>query len=259
VSDVGLRREGAVATLTLQRPERRNALNPWLLRALAKGVAEIEADPGIRVVVLAGEGPAFSAGADLDWMAASRDLSREENVAQATEMAEAFEALDACSKAVVARVQGPAIGGGAGLVACSDVAVASRSARFGFAEARLGLIAATISPYVLRRIGPGHARALFTSARTFDSRKALRLGLVHRVVEDDALDAAVAEEVEGFLACGPEAVAAAKRMIREASASFALPDLPERIAAARVSPEGQEGIASFLERRAPRWAPSDGS
>jgi methylglutaconyl-CoA hydratase len=259
VSDVDLAREGAVVTLTLQRPDRRNALDPGLLGALAEAIAAVVDDPGVRVVVLTGAGSAFSAGADLQWMAASRSLSEDENLRQSREMQAAFEAVDACPKAVIARVHGPAIGGGAGLVACADLAVAARSARFGFAEARLGLVAATISPYVLRKIGPGHARALFTSARMFDAEEASRLGLVQRVVDDDALDDAVAEEVEGFLACGPEAIAAVKRMIREETASFALPDLPERIAAARAGAEGQEGIASFLEKRPPGWSPSSGS
>ncbi len=259
MSDVAVDREGPVLTLTLDRPDRRNALGPALMEELAGRVGEAEADDRVRVVVLAGAGSAFSAGADIAWMRASRDLSRDENLRDAVALREAFEHVDACTKAVIARVHGPAIGGGAGLVACADVAVAADGARFAFAEARLGLIPATIAPYVLRAIGPGHARALFTSARTFEAEEALRIGLVHHVVTDGALDATVAETAEAFLACGPRAVAEAKRLIRDATASLVLPDLSERIAAVRASEEGQEGLAAFLEKRAPGWAPSDGS
>jgi methylglutaconyl-CoA hydratase len=248
-----------VITLTLDRPDRRNALGPALMTVLAERVAEAEADEGVRVVVLAGAGSAFSAGADIEWMRGSRDLSREENLEDAVSLRVAFERVDNCRKAVIARVHGPAIGGGVGLVACADMAVASEGARFAFAEARLGLIPATIAPYILRAIGPGHARALFTSARTFDADEALRMGLVHRVVADAALDEAVGEAVEAFLACGPQAVAAAKRLIRDATATFDLPDLSERIATARAGEEGQEGLDAFLEKRTPGWAPSNGS
>ena len=252
-------REGPVLTLTLNRPERRNALSPALMTDLAARIGEAEAEADVRVLVLAGAGNAFSAGADIGWMRESRDLSREENLDDAVALRVAFERVDACTKAVIARVHGPAIGGGAGLVACADVAVASDGARFAFAEARLGLIPATIAPYVLRAMGPGHARALFTSARTFDADDALRMGLVHRVVTDDALDEAVGETVAAFLACGPQAVSAAKRLIRDSTSAFDLPDLSERIAAARASEEGQEGLAAFLEKRSPGWAPSNGS
>jgi methylglutaconyl-CoA hydratase len=259
VSDVAVDREGPVLTLTLDRPDRRNALGPSLMEELAGRIGEAEADDDVRVVVLAGAGSAFSAGADIEWMRASRDLSREENLRDAVALREAFEHVDACTKAVIARVHGPAIGGGAGLVACADVAVAADGARFAFAEARLGLIPATIAPYVLRSIGPGHARALFTSARTFEAEEARRIGLVHHVVTDAALDATVSETAEAFLACGPRAVAEVKRLIRDATASLVLGDLSERIAAARASEEGQEGLAAFLEKRAPGWAPSSGS
>jgi methylglutaconyl-CoA hydratase len=173
-------------------------------------------------------------------------------------MRAAFEAIDACPKAVVARVHGPAIGGGAGLVACADVAIASRDALFAFAEARLGVIPALISPYVLRRLGAGHTRALFTSAVPFGADEASRYGLVHRVVSPGDLDAAVGDAVGAFLACGPEAIAAAKRLIRDATASVALHDLPQRIVAARASTEGQEGMAAFLEKRPPKWSASSG-
>lgn len=256
MSDVLVTREGPIATLTLDRPDRRNALDPVLLGALAAAVDDVSREAEVRVVVLTGAGSSFSAGADLEWMRASVALSDERNREDTAAMAAAFETVDRCTKAVVARVNGPAIGGGAGLVACADVAVAVEGARFGFSEARLGLLPAVISPYVLRAIGPGRARELFTSGRPFEADEAARYGLVHHVVADDALDAWVEMMVHNFLACAPEAVAANKRLVRDATASLALPDLPERIAEARASAEGQEGIAAFLEKRLPRWLSS---
>jgi methylglutaconyl-CoA hydratase len=253
VSGVDVTRDGAVATVTLARPERRNALDPALMDAIGEALASLGADPTVRVVVLRGEGPAFCAGADLAWMEASRALSEEENVADARAMAKVFEVVDACPKAVIAAAHGAAIGGGTGLVACADLAVAVEGTTFGFSEVRLGLLPATISPYVLRAIGPGHARALFTSGRRFDAEEALRLGLVHRVVPEADLDGAVGETVDDFLAAGPEAVAACKRLVREATSSLVLDDLPERIATARVGAEGREGVDAFLERRKPAW------
>ena len=246
-------REGPIATLTLDRPDRRNALDPVLLGALAAAVEDVSRDNEVRVVVLTGAGSSFSAGADLEWMRASVTLSDERNQEDTAAMAAAFETVDRCPKAVVARVNGPAIGGGAGLVACADVAVAVEGARFAFSEARLGLLPAVISPYVLRAIGPGRARELFTSGRRFEADEAAAYGLVHHVVAADALDAWVEMMVHNFLACAPDAVAANKRLVRDATASLALPDLSERIAEARASAEGQEGIAAFLEKRLPRW------
>jgi methylglutaconyl-CoA hydratase len=205
-------------------------------------------------VVLRGAGPAFCAGADLDWMAASRELSWDENVADAERMAEAFDAVDECHAAVVARVHGGAYGGGVGLVACADVAIAAAGTTFAFSEVRLGLIPATISPYVLRAIGPGATRALFTTARRFDAEEALRLGLVHQVAADAQLDATVRDTVDALLYAGPDAVRACKQLVREATAGLTLPDLPERIARARTGSEGREGVTAFLERRSPSWS-----
>ena len=259
MSEVIARVDGPVATLTLNRPDRRNALGPSLMATLAEAVEGVARDPRIRVVVLAGAGPAFSAGADIEWMRESRELSAERNLDDAAAMHAAFEAVDACPKAVIARVHGPAIGGGAGLVACADAAVAADDARFSFSEVRLGLIPALISPYVLRRIGAGHTRTLFTTAATFGAHDALRYGLVHRVVTPEELDASIDDVVDGVLACAPEAIAAVKRLIRDATASVALQDLPDRIVAARTSEAGQEGMAAFLEKRAPRWSASSAS
>jgi methylglutaconyl-CoA hydratase len=259
VSDVLIDRGGPVVTLTLDRPDRRNALDPTLLGALASAIDDVSGDDDVRVVVLTGAGSAFSAGADLEWMRASVDLTDERNREDTAIMAAAFETVDACPKAVIARVNGPAIGGGAGLVACADVAVAVDGARFAFAEVRLGLLPAVISPYVLRAMGPGRARELFTSGRAFDAAEAAAYGLVHRVVAADQLDAAVAEAAEALCSGGPEAVAANKQLVRDATASLTLPDLADRIAAARTSAEGQEGLAAFLEKRPPRWSRSAGS
>ena len=254
MSALGIDRDGAIATVTLRRPERRNALDPALLDAIAEAFTRLAEDDDVRVIVLAGEGPAFCAGADLEWMAASRELTHDENVLDAERMAAAFEAVDACPKAVVARVHGYAFGGGAGLVACADASVAATNTTFAFSEVRLGLLPATISPYVLRTIGPGATRSLFTSGLRFGADEALRLGLVHSVVPEERLDGATAELVHAFLASGPDAVAACKRLVREATSGLALPDLAERIALARTGPEGREGVTAFLERRDPSWS-----
>jgi methylglutaconyl-CoA hydratase len=253
VTEVLFERDGPVARLTLNRPEIRNAIGPSLIAQLTALFGALRVDD-TRVVVLTGAGGSFCAGADIEWMRASRELAVDANVADAAATRTMFEAIDACPKPVVAGVNGHAMGGGVGLVACADIAVAVDGARFGFTETRLGIIPALISPYVLRRIGPGHTRALFTSARVFDAAEAHRVGLVHRVVADAGLDAAVGEAVDDLLACGPAAIAETKRLIRDATASFALDDLPQRIAAVRSSPEGQEGLAAFIEKRKPGWA-----
>jgi methylglutaconyl-CoA hydratase len=257
VSEVLLTRDGPVATITINRPEMRNAIGPAEIAQLTQLFQVLSIDD-TRVVVITGAGTAFSAGADIDWMRASRDLTPEANVADAAAARTMFETVDTCLKPVVARVNGPALGGGLGLVACSDIAIAVEGAVFGFTEVRLGLIPAVISPYVLRSIGPGHARSLFTSGRRFDAAEAHRLGLVHEVVSAGALDGAVSAACADLLRAGPHAVAAAKRLVRDATASLALPDLPERLADLRARPEAQEGLSAFLEKRDPHWT-SNGS
>lgn len=259
MSGLTLDRQGAVATVTLDRPEARNALEPGLMGELTALFGQIASDPALRVVVLTGAGSAFCAGADVNWMRAAAALPEQQNRAESGVAAAMFEAVDACPKAVIARVNGAALGGGAGLVACADVAIAADSAPFAFSEARLGVIAAVISPYVLRRIGPGHTRALYTTARRFGADEALRVGLVHQVVAADGLDSAVAAAVADLLACSPSAIAESKRLVRDATAALTLHDLPQRLAAARTSPDGQEGLAAFLEKRRPAWAPPDPS
>jgi methylglutaconyl-CoA hydratase len=254
VSGVRLDRNGLVATITLDRPESRNALDRDLMIELTQMVSALSYD-GTRVIVLAGVGTAFCAGADVEWMRKARDLDHDDNVADAAIARNLFETIDGCPRAVVARVHGAALGGGAGLVACADVAVAAHDARFGFTEARLGLIAATVSPYVLRKIGPGHARALFTTGERFDAAHALAIGLVHRVCAPEELDHAVADTILAYLACGPDAIAASKQLVRDATATMALPDLAERLAVTRAGNEAREGLDAFLGKRPPAWSP----
>jgi methylglutaconyl-CoA hydratase len=256
VSEILLSREGAVTTLTLNRPEVRNAIGPGLIAELTQFFAALAADDS-RVLVLTGAGGAFSAGADVEWMRASRDLTAEQNVADANAAAAMFSSIDSCPKPVIARVNGHALGGGAGLVACADVAISVDTASFGFTEARLGLIPAMISPYVLRAVGPRRARELFVSGRRFGAAEALEIGLVHRVVTADELDRAVASAAGEIAQCGPVAIAESKRLVRDATTSLALPDLAERIAAVRSGPEGQEGLTAFLEKREPAWTSDD--
>ncbi|HEY2869330.1 MAG TPA: enoyl-CoA hydratase-related protein, partial [Gaiellales bacterium] len=202
MSSVKLDRNGLVATITLDRPDSRNALDRELMVELTHMISALSYD-GTRVIVLTGAGKAFCAGADIEWMRRARDLDHDDNVADADVARNLFETLDACPRAVIAKVNGAALGGGAGLVACADIAVASTDARFGFTETRLGLIAATISPFVLRAIGPGHARALFTSGERFDAAHALAIGLVHRICPPEELEHAVADSIMAYLACGP--------------------------------------------------------
>ena len=256
MSEIVLSRVGAVTTLTMNRPEMRNAIGPSLIAQLTQSFAALAADDS-RVLVLTGAGGAFSAGADVEWMRASRDLSEQQNVADANAAAALFSSIDSCPKPVIARVNGHALGGGAGLVACADVAIAVDTATFGFTEARLGLIPAMISPYVLRAIGPRRARELFVTGRRFGATEALEIGLVHRVVTAEELDAAVTSAAAEIVRCGPVAIAESKRLVRDATVSLAMPDLAERIAAVRSSPEGQEGLTAFLEKRDPAWTSDD--
>lgn len=257
---------GVVARVTLDRPATRNALSSELIEGLAAAFAGFATEPAaaLRAVVLAGEGPAFCAGADVAWMRAATTMSRAENEAQAETLGRLYLAIDACPAPVVVRLHGPALGGGAGLLCVADVVVAEPGAVAGFPEVRLGLAAATIAPYVVRRIGEGAARSLFTTGRRIDMAEALRLGLVHRVVDDaGSLNAAVARTIRDLLAGAPEAVRAAKALARDLALGQAGPvdGYPEamarRLADRRASPEAAEGLAAFLERRRPSWAPGE--
>ena len=199
----------SIATVTLDRPEARNALNGELIGRLRECFAALATDDAVRVVVLTGAGAAFSAGADIAWMQAAAQFTTDENARDARTMAEMFATIDRCPKPVVARVNGAAFGGGVGLIACCDIAVAVEGARFSFSEVRLGIAPATIGPYVLRKIGASQARALFLSAERFDATRAKEIGLVHAVVPADELDAAVARQTDMLRQGGPHALAAA--------------------------------------------------
>ncbi len=242
-----IERDDDVLRVTLARPETRNAFDADLIAELSHAFVDVGT---CRAVVLAGEGPSFCAGADIDWMRASADLDLDANTADANAMRRMFEAIDGCPAPVVAVVQGHALGGGIGLVACSDVVLAEPRAVFAFSEVKLGIVPAVISPFALRKIGESAARRYFVTGERFDAATALAMGLVHEV--DDDLDDALARVLDELRTAGPRAARHAKRLALEH------PDGPEtarRIAERRVSDEGQEGLRAFLERRRPAWAP----
>ena len=245
VANLEVERDGSVLRITLARPDRRNAFDAALIAELAEAFVDVGR---ARVVLLAGEGPSFCAGADVDWMRASAGLSFDENVADSNALRRMLEAIDGCPAPVVARVQGHALGGGAGLVAVADVAIAEPGTVFAFSEVKLGIIPAVISPFVLAKIGAGAARRYFVSGERFHADTALRIGLVSEVADD--LDVAVGRALGELLSAGPHAARWAKRLVRER------PDGPETarwIAERRTSDEGQEGLKAFLEKRPPGW------
>jgi len=239
-------RDGAVLRVTLARPERRNAFDAALIAELTEAFADVG---DARAVVLAGEGPSFCAGADVVWQRAAIDLSYDENVEDALRLYRMLLAVDSCPAPVVARVQGYALGGGSGLVACADVVIAAPDATFGFTEVRLGIIPAVISPFVFAKIGTGAARRYFLTGERFDAEAALGIGLVHEVAPD--LDEAGARIVGEILKSGPEATRAAKRLAREAPREGE--ELARIAAGLRAGTEGQEGLRAFLEKRTPAW------
>jgi methylglutaconyl-CoA hydratase len=240
-------RDGDLLHVTMARPERRNAFDGELIQDLTRAFSDIGDE--VRAVLLAGEGRSFSAGADVEWMRSSVELSYEENVADARRLRMMLEAIDSCPAPVVTRVQGHALGGGCGLVACSDIAVAAHDAVFAFSEVKLGIIPAVISPFALAKIGPSAARRYFVTGEKFDAETALRIGLVQGVAEDldGALDAIVAE----LRSAGPEAARHAKKLVLERPDGLGT---ERRIAQRRTSDEGQEGLRAFLEKRDPSWA-----
>jgi methylglutaconyl-CoA hydratase len=245
VANVTAERDGGVLRITLTRPERRNAFDAELIAELAEAFVDVGRT---RAVVLAGEGRSFCAGADVDWMRASAGLSYDENVAGANAMRQMFEAIDRCPAPVVARVQGHALGGGAGLVAAADIAIAAPQTVFAFSEVKLGIIPAVISPFALAKIGAGAARRYFLTGERFDADTALGIGLVHEVASD--LDAAVEHVVGELLSAGPQAARWAKRLVRERPEGG---DTARWIAERRTSDEGQEGLRAFLDKRPPNW------
>jgi len=252
-------REGPVEHLTLNRPDVRNAFNAEMIAELSSWATGRQRTPdGVRVVVLRGAGKAFCAGADAAWLAKIASHSEDENVRDATATSRMFRALDELPMPVIGRVHGAAIGGGAGLVAVCDIAVASEDAVFGFTEVKLGIIPAVISPFVLAKIGPSAARELFVTGARFPAARAYKMDLVHAVVPDAELDDTIDRYVAEILAGGPEAIAAAKRLIRDVSTAGSAVETAtvtaKALAARRASAEGQEGLRAFLEKRKPRWA-----
>ncbi len=254
---VDVRREGPIAHVALNRPEVRNSFDRELIAEVRAAFERLADEAAIRVVVLSGNGKAFCGGADVNWMRASLELSHDENVADARTLSQMFRAIDRIPKPAVARVHGSALGGGAGLVAVCDVAIAAEDTVFGFTETRLGIIPAVISPFVLAKIGTSHARALALSGERFDARRAREIGLVHEVVVAENLDAAVARVCKELLAAGPTAIVAIKRLladVRETSYEATLDLTANAIAKQRTSAEGQEGLRAFLEKRKPSWS-----
>lgn len=236
--------DGPLLRVTLNRPEVRNAFNDEVIAQLYTVFTEVRTG-GIRAVILAGEGDAFCAGGDLQWMRKAAEFTEEQNYEDALKLARLFEAMVNCPAVIIARVQGPAFGGGCGLVCASDVAIVSEKALFAFSEVRLGLVPATISPFVIPKIGQGHARALFATGEAFGPEHALRIGLVHEV--NNHLDAAIDKKLKTILASGPRAVAEAKKL--GWAQPLGLEDAARLLAKFRSGAEGKEGVGAFLDKR----------
>jgi methylglutaconyl-CoA hydratase len=244
VSALRTQRDGSILRVALARPERRNAFDAALIAELTEAFTDVG---DARAVLLSGDGPSFSAGADVEWMRSSVDLSYEENVADAMRLRAMLDAIDGCPAPVVARVQGHALGGGCGLVACCDIVVAEPGAQFAFSEVKLGIVPAVISPFALAKIGPSAARRWFVTGERFTAEVALRIGLVHELATD--LDTAVDAVLAELSSAGPDATRAAKALAR---APLPADETARRIAERRTSAEGQEGLRAFLEKRPAR-------
>lgn len=252
-----LEKRGPVARVALARAAVRNAFDDGLIAELTRAFGELAQDAEVRVVVLSGDGPSFCAGADVAWMRKAGSYSRAENEADAQKMARMLRAIDACPRPVVALAHGAAIGGGVGLLAAADIAIAAEGTVFSLAEVKLGILPSVISPYVLRAIGPRCARDLFLTGDRFDAREALRIGLVHQVVGADDLEEAGRRKVASLLSSGPEAVGVAKKLIEQVtgkSPEEAMGLTVATIAERRGSAEAKEGLTAFLEKRRPSWA-----
>ena len=254
---LSVEKSGGVARVTLDRPEVRNAFDEVLIKKLLEAFVDVASDSGIRVVVLAGNGPAFCAGADLNWMKRMAGYGRDENLADARALAEMLAALDRLPQPTIARVHGPAFAGGTGLVAACDIAIGTPEAKFCFSEAKLGLSPATISPYVMRAIGERAAHRYFLTAEVFGAEEALRIGMLSLLVPAADLDFRIDDLLKNLLAGGPQAHARIKELIRAVARrpvdDALIADTARRIAEIRASPEGKEGIASFLEKRKAAW------
>jgi methylglutaconyl-CoA hydratase len=252
---------GGVARVTLNRPDVHNAFDETLIAELTQVVRKLDGDAGVRVLVLEGRGRSFCAGADLNWMKRMAGYTHDENLADANALATMLSALNSMSKPTLARVHGAAYGGGVGLVACCDIAIGTPEAAFSLSEARLGLIPAAISPYVIEAIGARAARRYFLSAERFGAEEAHRLGLLHQLVSGPGLDTAVERVVTALLDAGPHAQSEAKLLIRAVAHrpidQGVIGDTAKRIARVRASPEGKEGVAAFLAKRKPDWLSQD--
>lgn len=245
-----------VLYVTLNRPDVHNAFNESLISELTECFKDAAKDDDTRAIVLSGSGKSFCAGADLNWMKKMIGYTRDENVSDSLEMAAMYEAIDKSPKPVIGRINGSAFGGGVGLVAVCDIAVAAEDALFAFSEVKLGIVPAVISRYVIDKIGPSHARALFTTGERFDAERARSIGLVHEVAPADKLDEGVALKLKLLLSSGPRAVTEAKGLVATVphlDGESATRYTAEKIAELRVSEEGQEGIGAFLEKRKPAW------
>jgi methylglutaconyl-CoA hydratase len=254
---IEIERSAGVATLWLNRPETHNSFNAEMIAEMIAALRELGADSAVRAVVLAGRGRSFCAGADLGWMKSTAEADFETNLADARQLAALLRTLAELPKPTLARVHGPALGGGAGLAAACDICVATTDAVFATTEARLGLIPAVISPYVLRAIGARQALRYFQTAERFSAAEAYRLGLAHEVVESGSLDAKIAEILEALLQGGPQALASAKKLVRNIAGRPVDDALVEEtaglIATTRAGPEAREGLAAFLEKRRSPW------
>ena len=244
--------DGDLLRVTLARPERRNAFDAGLIAELTEAFGAVPDD--VRAVLLSGDGESFSAGADVEWMRSSIELTYEENVADARRLRMMLEAINSCPAPVIARVHGHALGGGCGLVASADLAIAAPDAKFAFSEVKLGIIPAVISPFALAKIGASAARRYFVTGERFDAETALRIGLVHEVAED--LDEAVERILAELRSAGPEAARHAKQLVLERPDALGT---ERRIAQRRTSDEGQEGLRAFVEKRNPAWTSESSS
>jgi methylglutaconyl-CoA hydratase len=249
----------SVALVALARPDVHNAFDDTLIAELTRVLEALDSDASVRAVVLLGHGRSFCAGADLNWMKRMAGFGRAENLADATALAAMLKTLHRLSKPTIARVHGSVFGGGVGLVACCDIAFAAHDATFSLSETKLGLIPATIGPYVVEAMGARHARRYFLSAERFTAAEAFRIGLVHDICPIDELDGRINELLGALLVAGPRAQAEAKALIRAVAAQpiddAVIADTAARIARVRGSPEGKEGVAAFLEKRTPVWVP----
>ena len=248
---------GPISWVTLNSPEVRNAFNDEVIAQLTRAFSQLGQDPQVRVIVLAAIGPAFCAGADLNWMRRMADYTRAENLADAAALAEMLRVMYECPKPTIARIQGDVYAGGMGLVAACDMAVSVDTANFCLSEVKLGLIPATISPYVIRAMGARAAHRYFLTAERFDAKEAHRIGFVHEVVSADQLDAKVAELTNALVSASPNAVRSCKTLVQEVAGQDIKAALigrtVEGIADIRTSSEGREGVQSFLQKRKPSW------